>query len=265
MLIQLLLAAPALLALGPATRVPAPASPYCAGDAGDTVEVVEIATTDKLKLQGDYYAPRSAGDLAPGVLLVHDAGGNRQQLTEMAESLRKKGFGVLAVDLRGHGKSATSRFDWSKMSAEEHAKLWGYSTRDLEACALWLRDKKELHATNLNLVGLGRGCTLVVKHAGRDENVRSIVLLDPNQEQLGYDLQGDILEIAGLPTFYAYPRGNRGYAESIIEIANNEAGTDFVEPHPLSPRIDGVLDDKKLPSEVAKWIAEKAMPKRGRR
>ena len=133
----------------------------------ENAETVTIETRDELALSARYFAPRSKKQLAPAALLVHDAGGSRTQLMAIAERLWKSNFAVLVVDLRGHGASRTEHCDWKHLDEESRGKLWAIATRDLEAAASWLRKRKEVHSTNLNLVGAGAGCALAVRHAAR--------------------------------------------------------------------------------------------------
>lgn len=48
------------------------------------------------------------------VILLHGAGGSRESVRPYAEMLQRGGFGVLAIDLRGHGASGgpTNRLGW---------------------------------------------------------------------------------------------------------------------------------------------------------
>lgn len=260
MLVTLLLAAPLLAPA--ASPVPEPC-PATVRRGADEVEEVEIHTSDKIVIHGDYRPPRRKSGRSPAALLVHDAGGERHDLERIAERLQKQGFAVLSIDLRGHGESRSEDMDWSKLDADKREKLWVFATRDLDAAAEWLRERREVHATNLNLVGLGAGCTLAVKHAGRDGNVRSLVLLQPPTEKFGFDLEGDILEIEGLPTLAVAAKTKRAVAENLVSVANADGVQPWVELDLRSKVTDGLLDDRKLPAEVARWMHDKAEPKRG--
>ena len=262
MLVTLLLAAP-LLAPAAAPCPPTAGPVPSARRGADEVETVEIETSDKLTLTGDYWAPRRKSGRSPAALLVHDAGGDRHELARIGERLQKQGFAVLAIDLRGHGNSRADGMDWKTLDADKREKLWVFATRDLDAAAAWLRERREVHATNLNLVGMGAGCTLAVKHAGRDGNVRSLVLLQPPTEKFGFDLEGDILEIEGLPTLAVAAKTKRAVAENLVSVANGDGARPWVELDLRAKVSDGLLDDRKLPAEVARWMQDKAEPKRG--
>jgi pimeloyl-ACP methyl ester carboxylesterase len=69
-------------------------------------EDIQFETADKVEIHGRYYA--SPKPKAPGVILLHNIGGNRQQegWDKLAEALHKD-FSVLSFDFRGHGDSTT--------------------------------------------------------------------------------------------------------------------------------------------------------------
>ena len=70
----------------------------------------EVTLTAGVLLQGWYRSPENGA----AIILLHGAGGSRATMRGYAETLARHGFGVLAVDLRGHGQSqgATNRLGW---------------------------------------------------------------------------------------------------------------------------------------------------------
>ena len=58
------------------------------------------------------------GDRKPGVLLVHDAGSDGSEFEKMASTLQKRGFGVLSIEVRGHGANTQEDIDWGKLDDE---------------------------------------------------------------------------------------------------------------------------------------------------
>ncbi|MCL4830744.1 MAG: alpha/beta fold hydrolase [Caldilinea sp.] len=71
---------------------------------------ITLTANDGVPLQGWYRAPENGA----AIILLHGAGGSRATMRGYAEMLARHGFGVLAVDLRGHGQSqgATNRLGW---------------------------------------------------------------------------------------------------------------------------------------------------------
>jgi dienelactone hydrolase len=222
-------------------------------------EIVALKTADGEALQASYYKPDS---IAPGVLLVHDAGGDRTQLDPLADRLSKQGFGVLTVDLRGHGGSKTAKLDWSKLSENDRKATWALAPKDLDAAAQWLGSQPTIVSTSLTLVGYGAGCALAVRHAKGDENVVCMVLLAPNAADYGFDVRADIQTLVGLPTFVATPKDDE--AEKMALEANAFSGNPYLDIFVTPPKVATPLEDKNLPGKILKWVSEKAMPKKGR-
>jgi dienelactone hydrolase len=227
---------------------------------------VEIRTADKQKVQAIFFGPRKTTQLAPGAILVHDTGGSRDQLMDLAERMWKTGFAVLVLDLRGHGMSATKELNWSKLDRAERKTAWALAVRDLEAAASWLRKQKSVHSTNLNLVGYKAGCALAARHALRDENVRAVTLIEPRAEELGIDVVGDLTELGGLPTYIVSRKENSKAAEAMIQEAHSAAGG-----HPYielmicsapSKQLDAPAMERKVLVGIVRWMKKKAFPQK---
>lgn len=230
----------------------------------ESAETVRIKTEDNLVLRGDFYPPRGSS-LAPAAVLIHAAGSNRQSLASYAERLQKQGFGVLALDIRGHGESATGDHDWSHLSEEDRAKLWSYSTRDVAAAADFLRQQKGVHTANLSLVAHGSGGTLAAHHAAKDTNVRALAMLAPAGSTLGFDFKSDLESLEGLPTLIAVSSDDRPEAESLAKQAEEaNYGEPFIEIKVTRSQREEILSDGRLPTEIAKWLKDKTTPKKGR-
>lgn len=73
-------------------------------------EAITLQTADGISLEA-WYAPSSNG---AAIVLLHGAGSSRAQLGGHAAMLVRHGYGVLALDLRGHGESGgtTNRLGW---------------------------------------------------------------------------------------------------------------------------------------------------------
>lgn len=228
------------------------------------VERVEIAASDdKRPLIGSFWAPKTSGsNVAPGVVLVHQPGRNREDLVEIAVRLHKQGFAVLSIDLRGHGESVGHDKPWTEVSEEEQARIWTFAVRDVKGSAAWLQKQPGVHSSNVSLVGDRGGCTLVVRHATRDENVRAIVLVDPPREQMGFNLARDLEVLAGLPTLIAASKDTQTSAQAIAdESAKANDGLKYVEIALLKGMSSSAATqfDKNLPVQITKFLADKTM------
>ncbi len=243
---------------------PPPADP--SRGKGVECEKVRIQTEDRLQLAADFYAPKNTRTRAPAAILIHDAGGNRGQMSLFAERLHGQGLAVLVIDLRGHGESKTEDNDWARLDEGARTRQWAYATRDIEAGTAWLKARREVHTANLTMVGLRAGCALAANHSARDDNVRAVVLIEPMTEQFGFDLKTEVAALAGLETKVFTHRDKQQEAEVILSSATaaNE-GLEFIEIDLCKSRGEELLHDRRVAADVAKWVQDRVFPKKGRR
>lgn len=228
---------------------------------GPDVEPVRLVAADRVELRGDYYAPYKGKDRAPAVLLIHNSGADRTGFQTYAEKLQRKGLGVLAIDLRGHGQSVTEENAWEGLDEAKRNAQWTYALRDVEAAAQWLSERRELHASNLTLVGHGAGAALALRQASRDERVRAAVLIEPKVEAHGFDLSEELYEIAGLPVQIAAPRSE---ADTWKDLHEELEGEGWMELNFVRADAGSVLKDKRLPKNLTEWIETQVVtPERG--
>ncbi len=64
-----------------------------------------FTTEDGIKISANYWPAKSEN----AVVLLHMLGRNKESWTSFAEKLKKAGFNVLAIDMRGHGESGGGR------------------------------------------------------------------------------------------------------------------------------------------------------------
>jgi dienelactone hydrolase len=214
-------------------------------------------------LVASFYAPKDTKQKVPGALLVHDSGGQRSDVDAFAVRLQKQGFAVLTIDLRGHGESVTAELDWKKLDEEGKTKTWSSSPLDVKAGAEYLRTLPTVQATSLSLAGYRDGGSLVARHAVRDEGVRDLVLIDPQPDSMGFALVKDLEELGGLPTYIAVGRTEQPIAKRLTEAAQRDASEkDSIEVNVSKSESNELLGDKKLLGDLAKWMLDKALPKK---
>jgi len=226
-------------------------------------EAVEIKTRDNLSLQGSFYAPKKKGYRAPAALLVHGAGEARAELEKIGTTLQKRGFAVLSIDLRGHGGSSTDECDWSKMSDEDRERTWAYALRDLAAGATYLRSRDDVHTSNLSIVGVRSGSAIAARYAKSDENVRALVMIAPQANELGFNISEDLNELGGMPTLILAAKEGRNLAERMQLAAHSANGDhEYVVVKALKKETGEVLTDKRLNSELGGWLKDTVLPKK---
>ena len=122
------------------------------------------AQTVRLPLEGGdslvaWYIPPANG---AAILLLHGAGGSRDSIRPYIEMLAAQGYGVLAVDARGHGESdgATNRLGWG-------------GTADVGAALAFLQEQPEV--TAVGGLGLSMGAEMLLGAAASYPALQAIV------------------------------------------------------------------------------------------
>lgn len=161
----------------------------------------KIISYDKTPLAASYY-PSRQGTSAPALLLVHEKDRSRKDFTEpiadlkgagLAEYMQAQGYGVLTLDLRGHGENLRRPLG---------PKEWKTMVGDLQAAYMFLVDRTnrgEVNLSKFGVVGVGEGANLVAAWAalpggavsleGRVSDLGAVVLISPQADGEGFLLR----------------------------------------------------------------------------
>lgn len=170
----------AVLSVG-ASAAPAPKAP--AKPAGPALpgEVVELKAVDGWALKAQF-APSQPGKLT--LILLHGTGQRKEDWKRLAFPLVRAGYGVLAVDLRGHGDSRTTPSgevvpSWKKLKATARGDNdFMDMTRDVEAGVAWLAGQGVPEDT-IGLIGAEVGASVAIRYAAIHPKVPLVVMLSP--------------------------------------------------------------------------------------
>lgn len=129
---------------------------------------VTLTTGDGIALES-WYAPPENG---AAIILIHGAGSSREAMRPYVAMLVRHGYGVLALDMRGHGRSAgpTNRFGWE-------------GTRDVEAAVGFLENQGGVDA--IGGMGLSLGGEVLLGAASEYPQVAAIVADGATQRSTG--------------------------------------------------------------------------------
>lgn len=129
---------------------------------------VSLTSEDGVSLAG-WYAPPENGAV---VILLHGAGGSREALRPYAELLVRDGYGVLALDLHGHGESdgSANRLGWE-------------GTRDVGAAIAFLKTKPEVR--KIGGLGLSMGGEVLLGAASTYPEIAAIVAEGATRRSIG--------------------------------------------------------------------------------
>jgi len=132
-------------------------------------KLVQVHAQDDLVLFGDYYAVPT--DLvpekgAPAVLLMHDAATTRENWSPLVEELNRAKYQVLAVDLRGFGKTGSN--------ADAEAAIG-----DVAVWLEWLRSQPDVRTDQIILGGAGLGGHMAINGCAQDAGCLMVFALSP--------------------------------------------------------------------------------------
>lgn len=121
-------------------------------------EAVRLTTDDDVSLAA-WYAPPQNG---AAIVLLHGSGNSRDAVRAHAEMLARSGFGVLALDLRGHGESGgdINRLGWQ-------------GTQDVGAAVRYLQTREEVRV--IGGLGLSVGGEILLGAASEYPALHALV------------------------------------------------------------------------------------------
>ena len=125
---------------------------------------------------GRFPEPPGPGNGPPAVLLVHGYTADRAAMSVLARRIASAGYGVLAIDVRGHGQNP-------RLFARDNegANLF----EDLAAAADWLRGSSWVDGSRLAVVGHSMGASAALRFAERDVGVDAAILISGGAWLLG--------------------------------------------------------------------------------
>lgn len=205
---------------------------------------VGLEAVDGARLRGWFLPAAGAedGGAHPVVVVMHGWASAAEDLLPAAPAVVGAGLSMLFLDARGHGRSDPAEF----MSMPRFAE-------DLSTAVAWLRERPDVDATRVALLGhsVGAGAALLVaSHDPRITAVVSIASMAHPREMIGRSFRG-----------YRAPQVLIRAALRTIERTIGYRFDDFAPLHTIA-RIDAPvlvlhgLDDPTVPADDAKRLAE---------
>jgi len=121
---------------------------------------VNIISEDDESVPGWYLR----GAKPSAVVLLHGLGGTRAQLSGIARHLNDQGWGVLLIDQGGHGEHSRTFTTYGRAES-----------LDALAAVNWLRDRDEIDARRVAILGASMGAATAIYAASRDSELACIV------------------------------------------------------------------------------------------
>jgi uncharacterized protein len=133
-------------------------------DRGLAYEDVTLTTSDGVALAAWYVPPSGTPSRDAAVVLLHGAGpsSNRTSVLDEAVVLAANGYGVLLLDVRGHGRSEGNAMDWG----------W-HGNDDIAPAVDYLASRADVAA--VAAVGMSMGGEEALTAAAADPRIRAVV------------------------------------------------------------------------------------------
>lgn len=182
---------------------------------------VTFAGEQGLTLSAEYTPGKEKGN---GIVLLHMDGRSSEDWKHFAEKMGKDGFHVLALDLRGHGKS--TRLPGGKTLAYENLDETQYQlmVKDVGAAVTFLRTKSSANPDAIGLAGASVGANLAIRYAATDPKISNVVLLSPGLEYKGLSSEDAVQRYGERPLFIAVSREDNFAAKSSLVLDSMARG-----------------------------------------
>ena len=158
--VAVLVVAPLTLATAVTNPPPLELGDATPDDAGLTYEDVSLRTDDGVRLTAWYVSSTNGA----AVVVLPGAGSTRSAEIDHAAVLARHGYGVLLVDVRGHGGS------------DGDAMLWGwFGDADVHAAVTWLGSRPDVTPSRIGAVGMSMGAEEAIGAAASDPRIQAVV------------------------------------------------------------------------------------------
>ena len=162
----------------------------------------------------DRIEPLPPGARPPAVLLIHGFSFDRAMMSTLARRIANAGYGVLAIDVRGHGDNRNPFASSSAIGAG----LDG----DVNAAIDFLRATPGVDGSRIVIIGHSMGAAASLDHATADPDLKGVVLISGGMQLVGSVRPHDAL-------FIFAARDPEQIKDSSKSIAARLAGVDAVE------------------------------------
>ncbi|MGB2578347.1 alpha-beta hydrolase superfamily lysophospholipase [Elusimicrobium simillimum] len=238
---------------------PAPKPPADAVESGTVAgDPVSLEADDQWKINGVFL--QSTLEEPKYVILLPDLGKNRTYYTRFTKNLAASGIGYLAIDLRGHGKSAVPQH-YTKFEREGINSQFNRMYKDVNIAVEYLKNRK-IPAKNIFILGAGLGANVAASSLVFNTDIGGAALITPSTNTR------DVLTIPGvkvakIPLLIACAtdvRKNFLEASLIRNVAYNTQGPGKVTFLTAYDREGANMLDTYLTPAVVQWVKTPVLP-----
>ena len=219
-------------------------------------QAITLTTEDNWKLAANYYPSQNG----KAVILLHDIERKKEDFSSFAAKLAESKYGVIALDLRGHGQSTNlgSQKDFKRAGTDNE---FNQMVRDVNSAVAFLQTKG-IGIDDVYLVGAGLGANVAAKSLIFNQHAAGIVLLTPSLKAR------DVLAMNGLkvyknPVLVAVSAEDRkafmeaSFIRNAAFLSSGEGKVTFLTAYDKS---GAEMLDKYFTYSILQWIYTPALP-----
>lgn len=224
-------------------------------------EEVTLQTADGWTLTANF---RAAEPEKPTMLLLHDVGARRQEWHPLVAAALKRGFGFLALDLRGHGQSQNAPegqpAQWNKFSTSKGSNEWENMREDIAAAVSFLAGKG-VAAEDMVLGGADVGASLALKYAAVHKEVPLVFLLSAGLDYRNVPTVNAMRAYRSRPILFVVADDDRrsGIETGLLSsIARQNLGEESVSilKVPIRHGTKILAADKEISGKILDWVED---------
>ena len=231
-----------------------------AADIKTVTKDYKVVTTDKFSMTATLEYPKIKNkNTFSTVVLLHSFGYDSEWWENLPDELLNKGYAVLKIDLRGHGKSVYNsklvRVNWTALTNKGYSK---YPSDVVEIINYVKKENKRTFFDNWAIVGSDIGGSTAIKAAKKiDYKPKTIVLMSPVVNTKGLYIPVDIADLGNIDilsiTGESDTRGKE--ADSYLKKFAQATYAEYTS----SSKANGMLmlkSDDTLPEIITTWISQ---------
>lgn len=177
---------------------------------------VQLKTADGVTIVGSWSAPKDASQ--PSLILLHMLTRQRHDWDGPTTELQKSGYGVLSIDLRGHGVSVMRNgqvISFKQFSAADFNNM----VLDVAAAVDFVKSQEGVNRDAVALVGASIGANVALSYAASHPDIKAVVLLSPGLDYRGVKTEGAMKKYGGRPVLFMASSEDGYAADSAKKLA----------------------------------------------
>ena len=206
---------------------------------------VAFRTDDGFTIAATWYEPSLRP--APAVILVHMLGRSRRDWEGFASTLAASGVGALAIDLRGHGESASGQaagatVDYSAM------------VKDVAAARRYLNTRGDVRPSRIGIAGASIGANLAALEAAADPAVASLALLSPSLDYRGLRIEAAVRKYGNRPMLLVSSDDDPYARRSALDLEKTGSGRELLSLAGAGHGTNMLSRSDELPQALVDWF-----------